>query len=117
MESAIMIICSLDDLKKIIRGVVMECHQNSAPPPDNRRLISQEFCEFIHIVMTTLSNCSTEGVIHGRRIGKRILALESDVRAVLIEVPNRHKRKSKLTTLADETDSVKILYEMGKVSI
>ncbi len=93
IESTIMFTCSVDDLKLIIREVVMECLQKSSPPPENRLLTRQEACELLHIGMTTLSKCTKDGDIHGRRIGKRILYLESDVRAALHEMPNRKKWK------------------------
>jgi excisionase family DNA binding protein len=104
IESTIVFTCSVEDLKLMINEVVMECLQKSQTPPENRLLTRQEACELLHIGMTTLSKCTKDGDIQGRRIGKRILYLESDVRAALHEMPNRKRWKRRNKVEDDDED-------------
>lgn len=86
-----------------MREVMMEGNTNLNPPPENRLLTRQEVCDILHIGSTTLAKFTQEGVIQGRRIGKRVLYLESDVRAALREMPNR-QRWLKARMEEDEND-------------
>lgn len=74
----------------------MECNTISSPPPENRLLTRDEVCEILHIGKTTLTKFTREGFIQGRRIGRRVLYLESDVRNALNEMPNRQKWKREM---------------------
>jgi hypothetical protein len=100
--STIMTTCSFEDLKATIREVMMECNTNLKPAPENRLMTRKEACAFLHCGPTKLSNCTRDGVIQGRRIGKRVLYLESDLRAALSEMPNRQKWKK--ARMEDEDD-------------
>jgi hypothetical protein len=100
--STIMMTCSLEDLQHMIREVVMDCMTNSNPQPENKLLTRNEVCDILHIGSTTLSKFTKDGIIQGCRIGKRVLYLETDVRAALREMPNRQRWKK--TKMEDEDD-------------
>ncbi len=95
-NSTILMTCTPEDIKQMIREVLSEAKEQTAPPSEPKFLTRHQACELLHISLTTLDSYSKKGAIKGRRIGTRILYASDDIHIAVREMPNlRYSRKYK----------------------
>jgi hypothetical protein len=94
INSTILMTCTPEDIKQMIREVLSETKEHTATPSETRFLTRHQVCELLHISLTTLDSYSKKGAIKGSRIGTRILYASDDIHKAVREMPNlRYSRK------------------------
>lgn len=95
LQSIILQNVSSEDLKQIISEVVEEKLIKFQPQQtkSNKYLTRKEVSVLLNISLPTLNEYTKSGKIKGRRIGGRVLYLESDIEKALTEIETlKYKR-------------------------
>ena len=75
-----------DDLDRRIQTAVNEAIKGKAKEP-TRYLTRKEVCELFNISLPTLSRYCAKGILHGSKIGNRILFDEAKIKESLQDLP------------------------------
>ena len=96
MEQSI-ILSQLDPegLRKLIQETLRTELQTLHPPKEEDSYKTRkETAEHLHVSLPTLDEYQKHGLIVGRRFGRRILFLESDIEKAVKEIPNLKYNRS-----------------------
>jgi hypothetical protein len=77
-----------DELSKVFRQIVREELTNFAPANSGPKYLTRyEVVELLKISLPTLNEYTRKGLLIGKRIGTRILYLESDIQEAVKDIP------------------------------
>lgn len=76
-----------DDLTAIIRNAVRDELAGVQPEPKTQYLTRAEAADMLHLTLPTLHAYTKSGVIKGRKVGRRVLYSEDDIKAAVQDIP------------------------------
>ena len=85
-----------ESFPELIQSAVRPMIEKLAPKTEEIKYLSrEEVCELLHISKPTLGSYINKGMLKGKKIGRRVLFDESDVKQALQEMPSRISKKWK----------------------
>lgn len=83
------------EMHDLIQDCIKEALQSIQPKQEEKAkyLTRLQACEALKISLPTLSRYSELGLIPAKRIGNRILFLESDIQSALVDIPAKKLRQ------------------------